>query len=199
MAVDRINLIPPEELRHGTGQGLGAQAAVFAAAAAVVLLLVVLSVIQQVQLKNKTETLAKVTVEHESLMRTIASQSNEAANLDRASQQLVAARQFLKDRSTWTDLFKELSLLVPRGVWLTQLSNSVKDGQFRIMLSGEAPSQQLVAELLGALESSFYFKYSTLQYSEKIVGYEPNLYRFGMESSVPQIKVREEKKVEVPK
>jgi Tfp pilus assembly protein PilN len=197
MAIDRINLIPQEDLK-GTGLSVSGGAVKWAGTA-VVTLLVALSVVQQVQLKKKTETFSKLTAENEAVTRTLASLTSQVTSMDKTAQQMQAAQQFLQARVVWTDLFKELSLIVPRGVWLTQFSNTVKEGQSRVILIGEAPSQEKVAEFLGALESSYFFKNTNLQASEKLLGYAPSLFRFSVESTITQFKVREEKKIEPAK
>lgn len=70
----------------------------------------------------------------------------------------------LKERIVWSRLLQQVSLVVPEGVWMTQLENT--PGQ-TVQLSGFASSHQKVTEMIAALEGSKYFQDVLLEFSRQ--------------------------------
>ena len=102
--------------------------------------------------------------------------ASKAKSVDESSKRLTLVKEFLKARTTWTEMLKELSLLTPSTVWISSLSTKFdQDKQLNLAIVGEAPSQIYVASLLLALESSFYFREVSMKNSDKMVEMTPNL------------------------
>jgi Tfp pilus assembly protein PilN len=76
--------------------------------------------------------------------RALTAQSEQSDTL----QKLVARKNY------WSDAFKELSSIVPDGVWLTNFSHHPETPSRRLELSGQATDQARVAEFFGRLERS---------------------------------------------
>lgn len=70
----------------------------------------------------------------------------------------------LKERVVWSRLLQQVSLVVPEGVWMTQLENT--PGQ-AVQLSGFASSHLKVTEMIAALEGSKYFQDVLLEFSRQ--------------------------------
>ena len=86
-----------------------------------------------------------------------------------------AAERARAESLPWSDAFRELSFVVPSGVWLTVLEEAAHpdgtdaaDVPFR--LQGTAVSQGAVAELLANLETAQHFSEPLLVYSQREVG-----------------------------
>ena len=115
--------------------------------------------------------------------------ASKAKSVDESSKRLTLVKEFLKARTTWTEMLKELSLLTPSTVWISSLSTKFdQDKQLNLAIVGEAPSQIYVASLLLALESSFYFREVSMKNSDKMVEMTPNLYKFEFQVTMPNIK-----------
>ena len=96
-------------------------------------------------------------------------------------QRTKAAQQVMDNRTPWAKIFQEMTLLIPPGIWLENLKNTVVDGQERLSLIGLAPSQKQLVSFFGSLENSYYFRDITIKYAEKQVDTAPSLYRFEFE------------------
>ncbi len=115
--------------------------------------------------------------------------ASKAKSVDESSKRLTLVKEFLKARTTWTEMLKELSLLTPSTVWISSLSTKFdQDKQLNLAIVGEAPSQIYVASLLLALESSFYFREVSMKNSDKMAEITPNLYKFEFQVTMPHIK-----------
>ncbi|MEZ4873137.1 MAG: PilN domain-containing protein [Bdellovibrionales bacterium] len=84
--------------------------------------------------------------------------------------QRAARRNLIKNitgnQLPWADMFKELSLLVPKDTWLTELLMQNQSGQLAVSLKGEAVSQSRMAQFFSVLESSDYYRNVLVKYSE---------------------------------
>lgn len=92
-----------------------------------------------------------------------------------AAQQLEAMRDLLKSRIPWSDVVREVSFIVPEGVWLTRMESldSKSDGLFpsatgkTIHFVGVAQSQAAVNYFISSLERSPRYGSVSLIYSQK--------------------------------
>jgi Tfp pilus assembly protein PilN len=89
-------------------------------------------------------------------------------------------QKVLSRKNYWSEIFKELSILIPQGIWLTNFTNSGSD---RVVLKGESSSPEGVAKFLRKLEGSQHFSGARMNYSEKEKDVSPSRYKFEM--SVP--------------
>lgn len=110
-------------------------------------------------------------------------------------QQLAAVNHLLKSRVVWSDVLREVSLIVPEGVYLTRLETtessapggsggkapgplSHKEGK-GIRFVGFAPSHTPITSFMEAMERSPYFTDVALIYAQK--GSEVGASRVGFE------------------
>ena len=97
---------------------------------------------------------------------------------------LASLESVLTNKAAWTEPFRELSGLVPIGVWLSKLNASYdKAGARIITISGSAESEKKVSEFFSALEQSYYFRNVAINFSERQKEIAPLLYNF--EFSIP--------------
>lgn len=108
---------------------------------------------------------------------------------DRLSQEVTDARQSVQEvavqsthRATpsassngtpWSEVLRELSVVVPDGVWLTELEEAPRqdnatDDDASVRLRGIATSQSGVVELLTRLETARRFATPTLVYTQQV-------------------------------
>jgi Tfp pilus assembly protein PilN len=82
------------------------------------------------------------------------------------------------EQINWSEAFRELSLVVPRGMWLSELGSpdSVAleqggdAGNISMRIRGQAVSQRVVADLLLNLESSDHFSDPMVIYTQRETG-----------------------------
>lgn len=114
--------------------------------------------------------------------RRIASELSRLDLVERAesqsAEQLSSMKDIITRRMPWSDLFKELSLLAPKNVWLSEMTTKIENASTSIVLKGEAASQKSVADFFLSLEQSFYFGTVQIRYSEKEPGITPDLFKF---------------------
>lgn len=115
----------------------------------------------------------------------VAEQNNES---------LSAIQQVLARKNYWSEVFKEMSILVPEDVWLTNFSN-LKSGAKGVtgpgsggqpeslVIKGFATSQLAVARFLKVLEESSFFKGARMVSTEKEKEIKPS--RFAFEFYIP--------------
>lgn len=130
-------------------------------------------------LREESERLSEVEKQKKSLADEIASLAlrNKALELEAVLQKEI--KEVLGKRAYWSEVFKELSLLIPPGVWLTDIASADGKGASRkVSLKGETTSQHKVAEFFRALESSFYLRDVRMKLSERKGEMQPELYSF---------------------
>ncbi len=87
-------------------------------------------------------------------------------------------QNLLKDRVLWSEVFKQFSQIIPRGVWFDSLEgNSV--GKAEIKIRGGAFNYLSIADFMLAMEQSTYFEKPQLLYAQKaavkgheVIGFE---------------------------
>lgn len=96
-------------------------------------------------------------------------------------------KKILSQKTYWSQMFKELSLLIPSKTYLIYF-NSKKDKDTPVItLSGESHSQSKIAMFYSSLENSQYFSQLTLQKSEILDNHVPLLYRFHFKDMIHKI------------
>ena len=106
-------------------------------------------------------------------------------------------KRLLAEKTYWADVFKELSMVTPKDVWLTEFNTSLVDGKRVMVINGQSSSNALSTAFFSALEKSFYFRDISIQSMERLDHYSPALYRFRFACNTPDPKqpdAKQEKK-----
>jgi Tfp pilus assembly protein PilN len=100
----------------------------------------------------------------------------EAQNVRRTREQAQA------EQINWREAFRELTLVVPNGMWLSEMGGQgaeaqppglpPQEGDIPIRIRGVAVSQGVVADLLVNLEMSSHFRDPTVIYTQRQGGQE---------------------------
>ena len=77
-------------------------------------------------------------------------------------------QDILKERVQWSRVFKQLSLIVPKGLWFDYLEG-IADGKAQIRIKGGALSYLSIADFMRSMEKSGYFEDPQLSYAQKAV------------------------------
>lgn len=87
-------------------------------------------------------------------------------------------QSLLDDRVLWSEVFKQFSQIVPRGLWFDGLEGKTT-GKVEIRIKGSAFTYLAVADFMSAMDKSGYFASPQLSYAQKsvvqgqeIVGFE---------------------------
>jgi Tfp pilus assembly protein PilN len=130
--------------------------------------------------KQTSQKLDTMKVENDQLSREIQVLTEQNKKMDENAETLNTLQKVLSRKNYWSEIFKELSILIPKGIWLTNFTNS---GTERIILKGESATPEGVARFLRALEGSQHFSGARMISSEKESEIVPTRYKF--ELSVP--------------
>ncbi len=95
-----------------------------------------------------------------------------------------AVKKAISERVYWSSIFKELSALSPKGIWLTDLETKLEENGRSIQISGEAKSQEEVGKFLENLEKSYFFRNIKLNYTELLTNNKKELIRFQFQGSI---------------
>lgn len=125
----------------------------------------------------------EITVQRDKTQQELARLNGEIGNLSQqtelsresAASQVEAVRELMKNRIPWSDVVREVSVLVPEGVWLTRMESldSQPDGVLKsavgktIRFIGVAQSQAAVNQFISSLESSPRYGTVSLVFSQK--------------------------------
>jgi Tfp pilus assembly protein PilN len=150
-------------------------------AAVVILVLVSLGYVWRVSVLKKE--VREFAVQRDKTQQELARLNGEIVSLagqtemsrEAAAQQLEAMRDLLKTRIPWSDVVREVSFIVPEGVWLTQLESldSKPDGILSsatgktVRFIGVAHSQTAVNRFISSLERSPRYGSVSLVYAQK--------------------------------
>jgi hypothetical protein len=77
-------------------------------------------------------------------------------------------QSILSERILWSEVFKQFSLIVPRGMWFDSLEGS-SVGKAEIKIRGGALNYLMIAEFMRALGKSPYFEKPQLIFAQKAV------------------------------
>jgi Tfp pilus assembly protein PilN len=163
---DYINLLPQEEKKP-------ARYATWGALLVLVFVLVWLAVfgrqlVQYRSLKNRLATLnvQKQALEQQAdgLRKELAVVSPTGMTRDKAA----LIQDILKQRVLWSQVFKHLSIIVPKGLWFDYLEG-ISDDKAEIKIRGGAFSYLSIADFMLSMEKSGYFQAPQLSYAQKSV------------------------------
>ncbi len=164
-ATDYVNLLPREEKKPT--QPPGFTSIVIIVFVLVWIVLFGLKLKQRWDLKAKLDsvTAQKKTVEGQvAAIRAQLGITAPGANPDRAA----LIQNLLKERVLWSEVFKQFSRIIPRGVWFDSLDgNSV--GKAEIKIKGGSFNYVSVSDFMLAMEQSEYFSKPQLLYAQKTV------------------------------
>jgi Tfp pilus assembly protein PilN len=77
-------------------------------------------------------------------------------------------QDILQERVLWSEVFKQLSLIVPTGLWFDYLEGNA-DGKTELKIKGGAFSYLSIADFMVSMEKSGYFDHPQLSYAQKVV------------------------------
>jgi Tfp pilus assembly protein PilN len=77
-------------------------------------------------------------------------------------------QDILQERVLWSEVFKQLSLIVPTGLWFDYLEG-IADGKAEIKIKGGAFNYISIADFMVSMEKSGYFIHPQLSYAQKTV------------------------------
>lgn len=77
-------------------------------------------------------------------------------------------KSLLDDRVLWSEVFKQFSQIVPRGLWFDGLEGNTA-GKVEIRIKGGAFTYLAVAEFISAMDKTGYFANPQLSYAQKAV------------------------------
>lgn len=162
-----LNLLPPAAVRPVSMRNLVAALLVGIAAYALVLAGVwALSTFELTRLSNTIEDLSTRKLQMQQYMAVTAGTGGVAAGAD------PAIMSMMRTTPPWDSVLAELSLVMPRGVWLELVESS--DAK-TLRLKGYAISQSGIVRLIEKLERSRYFGTVEIIFShkgEKAVAFE---------------------------
>jgi hypothetical protein len=163
---DYINLLPPEEKKPRRAFGKAA----FISGLFAFLWLVIFGwqVIQVLDLRSRSASLA---VRKQALHEQLALIYKELGIVLPAGTSPVKAwliQNILSERVLWSEVFRQFSMIVPRGMWFDSLEGSSM-GKAEIKIRGGTFNYQTVAEFMLAMEKSPYFGKPQLMFAQKVV------------------------------
>lgn len=163
---DYINLLPREEKRPGAARD---RTAVIVAALVVIVWVGVYGS-QVLQARDLKKRLAHVTDTKEGLLKEFRALHQELglsmpAGVSREKAALIGS--LLGERVLWSEVFREFSRIVPKGLWFDSLEGSAGQ-RAEIRIKGGAHTYLPVAEFMLAIEKSDYFDKPELLYAQKV-------------------------------
>ncbi len=97
---------------------------------------------------------------------------------------LTAVKKAISEKLYWADVFKELSTVAPKSIWLTAFDTAVEGNVKKVTIAGQGPSQPEIAEFFSRLERSYFFRDVQLKFTESNEISGRSLYRFQFEGKV---------------
>lgn len=162
---DYINLLPREEKKASLAMGQGGPL--------VVLFLLVWIGLFGWQVKRQWEAdrrLATVQGQRQELQQQASAMLKEIGLATGGSSPERAAliKSLVDDRVLWSEVFKQFSQIVPKGLWFDGLEGNTT-GKVEIRIKGGAFTYLAVAEFMSAMDRSGYFANPHLSYAQKSV------------------------------
>jgi Tfp pilus assembly protein PilN len=175
-AKDYINMLPQEEKKSFSFAAWGILLVL--AFILVWLGLIGWQVRQYRLLHNRMTTLSaqrqSLVLQADALRKELAIASPSGMTRDKAA----LIQDILQERVLWSEVFKQLSRIVPTGLWFDYLEG-IADGKAEIKIKGGAFSYLSIADFMASMEKSGYFEHPQLSYAQKsvvqgqdIVGFE---------------------------
>ena len=144
-----------------------------------------LSVLTQISEKE----IAQLEATSNELNEKLKAMNEQSKVAEQNNESLSAIQQVLARKNYWSEVFKEMSILVPEDVWLTNFSNMKTGGKApggqpttgspeSLVIKGYATSQLAVARFLKVLEESAFFTGARMISTEKEKEIKPSRYSF---------------------
>lgn len=165
---DYINLLPGEEKKARIALRMNKA---MAAAAAFVLVWIVAFGWQTWQQWTLQQRLTPLTEKKQALQREFEVVQKElglSVTAGMGQEKAALVTRLLGDRVLWSEVFKQFSQLVPKGLWFDSLEGGTAD-RVEIRIRGGAFSYVSVSEFMLALEKSGYFMKPQLMFAQKTV------------------------------
>jgi Tfp pilus assembly protein PilN len=133
--------------------------------------------------------IAQLEVISQELTEKLKAMNEQSKVAEQNNESLSAIQQVLARKNYWSEVFKEMSILVPEDVWLTNFSNmksTPKNGAAAgaagqpesLVIRGYATSQLAVGRFLKILEESAFFTGARMVSAEKEKEIKPSRYSF---------------------
>jgi Tfp pilus assembly protein PilN len=104
-----------------------------------------------------------------------------------SAERAALVQTLLDDRVLWSEVFKQFSQIVPRGLWFDGLEGTTT-GKVEIRIKGGAYTYLAVAEFMTAMERSGYFSNPQLSYAQKIMAQDQEIVGFEIVSGIKKKK-----------
>jgi Tfp pilus assembly protein PilN len=90
-----------------------------------------------------------------------------------------SVKDVLNKKSVWTNPLRELSAVIPDGVWLSKLNGTYdRTGARILVVNGSAGSEKMVSDFYTRLENSFHMRTVDMSFAERQKDAVPLLYNF---------------------
>ena len=181
MSIDRLNLMPKKSFKNFKFW----MPEIVSVTAAIGFLFVVTTNLA-IQLTNSywAEKLYKAKDQNFELGLQVKEANILSAKTQARKDKIGVIRGLIGDRIAWSDILKELSLVVPNDVWLTEF-HSVKDEEDKnskvVLIKGEGKSQTQIMKFFKSLKNSEHFRASEFRFSERVPASDPHIYSFFIE------------------
>lgn len=96
----------------------------------------------------------------------------------------------LTKRTPWSNSLKDLTMRVPRDIWLEQLELSSAEGRKSVEIYGTAKTAASVSDFFHSLEGSYFFRRIMIDSSELIENVAPNVYKFKFHCPLDDLQVK---------
>jgi Tfp pilus assembly protein PilN len=100
-----------------------------------------------------------------------------------SAERAALVQTLLDDRVLWSEVFKQFSQIVPKGLWFDGLEGTTT-GKVEIRIKGGAFTYLAVAEFMTAMERSGYFANPQLSYAQKIMVQDQEIIGFEIISGI---------------
>jgi Tfp pilus assembly protein PilN len=172
----RINLIPREKQ-----QSLFAVPS-YALPAFISLFIAVIGITgyrQHLALKKLQQERAAIAQKQQAATAQITALNQQRLQLERKRKQATVIQQILAKKISWSDFFKEMSMMIPKNIWLGSMKAGIsKEGRREMIIEGSGDSPQAVSYFFQGLEQSYFFQKVMIVSSKLDPKVTPPLYRF---------------------
>ncbi len=105
--------------------------------------------------------------------------NQQRIELERKRKQASVIQQILAKKISWSDFFKEMSMMIPKNIWLGSMKAGLsKEGRREMIIEGSGDSPQAVSYFFQGLEQSYFFQKVMIVSSKLDPKVQPPLYRF---------------------
>lgn len=96
---------------------------------------------------------------------------------------VTSVKKAIAEKLYWAEVFKELSNVAPKGIWLTAFDASAEASGKRVVIAGQGGSPAEIAEFFARLERSYYFRDVQMKFTEAASD-KATVFRFQFEGKV---------------